>query len=384
VPDVEGAPLPFGLVGHGWRADFFHRVAAALPDRLRCTGVVTRGEAAGADVERRWGVPTHRTVDAMLAAGAPLAVVTSVPWAATPVVVRDLVARGAAVLAETPPAPDTEGLRGLWADVGTSGLVQVAEQNPFLPALVALGRLVDDGVLGTPTSARLSWTHGYHAVAVLRRLLGAGGDPVTVRASAVEGPLVQGPGRAGRPEAPAEVAATHTVATLQFSPSISPPISPPIGTTVAPAIGTYDFTAGQWYHPLRRRHVLVQGSRGEVIGTSVVWAGEDGRPLDASLVRRQTGLDGDLEGADLDTITWCGRTLYANPYRGSRLSDEEIAVAALVERTLRWRRGEADPPYPLAEGCQDQLLSLAIGEAAATGLPVTTRREPWAAALGRG
>jgi predicted dehydrogenase len=365
VPDVDSGPLPFGVVGHGWRADFFLRVAAALPDRLRCVGVVTRGEAAGAEVERSWGVPTYRTVDELLAAGRPLAVVTSVPWAATPVVVR-------AVLAETPPAPDVEGLRALWADVGASGLVQVAEQNPFLPLLVALGRLVDDGVLGTPTSALVSSTHGYHAGALLRRLLGAGGAPVTVRATAVEGPLVQGPDRSGRPVNPGEVAALHTVASLQFS------------RAAGPAIGTYDFTAGQWWHPLRRRHVVVRGSRGEVVGTSVVWAGEDGRPLDAPLVRRQTGLDGDLDGADLDTFTCAGRTLYVNPYRGTRLSDEEIAVATLVERTLRWRHGEADPPYPLAEGCQDQLLSLAIGEAAATGMPVTTRSEPWAAALRQG
>src|SRR5919202_1570921 len=214
VPDAAGGPLSFGLVGHGWRADFFLRVAAALPGRLRCTGVVTRGEAAGAEVERRWGVPTHRSIDAMLSAGAPLAVVTSVPWAATPGVVRELVARGTAVLAETPPAPDAEGLRSLWADVGASGLVQVAEQNPFLPVLVALGRLVDAGVLGTPTSATRSWTHGYYAVAVLRRLLRAGGEPVTVRASAAQGPLVQGPGRSGRPVDPAEVAAVHTVASL--------------------------------------------------------------------------------------------------------------------------------------------------------------------------
>ena len=92
----------------------------------------------------------------------------------------------------------------------------------------------------------------------------------------------------------------------------------------------------------------------------------------------------DLEGADLDTITWCGRTLYANPYRGTRLSDEEIAVADLLERTLRWRRRETAPPYPLAQGCQDQLLSLAIGEAAVTGLPVTTRAEPWAPGLAGG
>ena len=373
-------PLPFGIVGHGWRAEFFLRVAAVMPDLLQCTGVVTRGDAAGATVERTWGMDSFRSVDDLVRRARPLAVVTSVPWAATPVVVRELVGRGTAVLAETPPAPDAEGLRSLWADVGASGLVQVAEQNPFLPVLVALGRLLDEGVLGTPTSAWLSWTHGYHAVAVLRRLLRAGGAPVTVGASAAEGPLVQGPSRTGRPDAPAEVPAVHTVATLRFSRAISTTV----GTAMGPAIGTYDFTEGQWWHPLRRRRVVVRGSRGEVVGGDVVWAGDDGRPLEAPLVRRQTGLDGDLEGADLDTITWCGRTLYANPYRGTRLSDEEIAVADLLERTLRWRRGETDPPYPLAEGCQDQLLSLAIGEAAATGLPVATRAEPWAPALAEG
>jgi predicted dehydrogenase len=358
-------PLPFALVGHGWRADFFLLVAAALPDRLRCTGVMTRGDTAGATVERAWGVPTFRSIDALLAAGEPAAVVTSVPWAVTPDVVRELVAHDVAVLAETPPAPDAEGLRRLWRDVGASGLVQVAEQNPFLPVLASLGSLVDDGVLGTATSAWLSWTHGYHAVAVLRRLLHAGGGPVTVRASSAEGPLVQGPDRSGRPLSPADVPARHTVATLEFG----------------SGIGTYDFTDGQWFHPLRRRQVVVRGSRGEVVGRSVTWATEDGRPLEAPLVRRQTGLDGDLEGADLDVITWAGRTLYSNPYRGTRLSDEEIAVATLLERTLRWRLGDGGPPYPLAQGCQDHLISLAIDDAARTGVAVTTGREPWAEAL---
>ena len=78
-------------------------------------------------------MPTHRSIEALLGAAAPPVVVTSVPWAATPDVVRELVARDVAVLAETPPAPDVEGLRSLWGDVGATGLVQVAEQNPSCP-----------------------------------------------------------------------------------------------------------------------------------------------------------------------------------------------------------------------------------------------------------
>ena len=359
-------PLPFAVVGHGWRADFYLRIARALPDRFRCVGVVTRGAEAGAAVERAWGVPTHRRIDVLLGAARPLVAVTSVPWAANPGVIRELVAAGVAVLAETPPAPDAEGLRALWADVGASGLVQVAEQHPFLPVLAAVQAVVVTGALGRVTSASLSWTHGYHSVAVLRRLLGVGGGSAVVRATAVEGPLVAGPDRGGRPARPAEAPALHTVATLTW----------PQG------IGVHDFTDGQWFHPLRRRHLVVRGSRGEIVGTSVTWADDDGRPLDAPIARRRTGTDGDLEGADLDTLTWAGRTLYRNPYRGSRLSDEEIAIATLLERTGAWRRGEHEPPYPLAQACQDHLLALATEASVAAGEAVTTAAEPWAAALG--
>jgi predicted dehydrogenase len=359
-------PLPFAVVGHGWRADFYLRVAHALPDRFRCVAVVTRGADAGAAVERAWGVPTFRGITDMLADARPLVTVTSVPWPANPSVIRELVSGGVAVLAETPPAPDAEGLRALWADVGAGGLVQVAEQNPVLPVLAAIQEVVRTGALGRVTSASLSWTHGYHAVAVLRRLLGVGGEASVVRATALEGPLLRGPDRNGRPADPPEVPARHTVATLTW----------PRG------IGSYDFTDGQWWHPLRRRHLVVRGSRGEIIGTSVTWAGNDGRPLDAPIARRQTGLDGDLEGADLDVLTWAGRVVHRNPYPGARLSDEEIAVATLLERTARWRDGQGPPPYPLAQGCQDHLLALAIQESAATGRPVTTSVEPWAEALG--
>ena len=40
----------FGIVGSGWRAEFFLRLAAMAPDRLRVSGVVTRREQRGAEV----------------------------------------------------------------------------------------------------------------------------------------------------------------------------------------------------------------------------------------------------------------------------------------------------------------------------------------------
>ncbi len=69
--------------------------------------------------------------------------------------------------------------------------------------------------------------------------------------------------------------------------------------------------------------------------------------------------------------------MYHNPFVGRRLMDEEIAIASIMAATGAWARDEGPAPYPLADGCQDHLISLAIDESAASGAPVTTSVEPW-------
>jgi predicted dehydrogenase len=326
---------------------------------------VTRSADVGARLEREWNIPTYRRPEELVASGAPEVVVTSVPRTANPDVVRALVELDTAVLSETPPAEDADGLRRLWADIGASDLVQVAEQHPYLPVVAALRALVDQGVLGQVTSAQVSWTHDYHATALLRTLLGVRAEPARVSAVQTVAPVLEGPDRGGWPDVQQVHDAVHTLSILE----------------IAGRTGVYDFTEGQWFNPLRRRHLILRGSRGEIVGNEVTWAGDDGTPLSAPIVRRQTGLDGNLEGADLDTLTWAGRVLYRNPYPAARMSDEEIAIATCLERTGLWRRGEGRAPYPLADACQDHLLALSVHAAAERGEPVTTGVEPWADAV---
>jgi predicted dehydrogenase len=35
-------PARFGVIGSGWRSEFFLRIAAALPDQLQVAGIVAR------------------------------------------------------------------------------------------------------------------------------------------------------------------------------------------------------------------------------------------------------------------------------------------------------------------------------------------------------
>jgi predicted dehydrogenase len=351
-----------GIVGSGWRAEFFARLAGLLPDRLTLVGAAVRRAETAELVSARWGVPVFLSPGELVARQSPDFVVTSLPWPVNPEVVGELVEGGARVLSETPPAPDLAGLRRLWARVGGRETAQVAEQYLLMPGHAARRRLVERGVIGRPTSVQVSSTHGYHAVSLMRGLLGVGFGPVTVSAARVTAPLVDPLTRDGWTGDDTPRDAATTLATLDFGGGAS---------------GLYDFTDNQWHNQLRLRRIVIRGSHGEIADDTVVRLAAPRTILRSALVRSQLGYDLNLDGYDTEHIAFDGEVVFANPYLGLRLMDEEIAIASLLTATAAWSRDEGPAPYPLAEACQDHLLALAIDESAAKGAPVTTDVEPW-------
>ena len=344
----------FALVGSGWRARMFLDVARQL-GTVRCAGVVVR-------TPRELEVPTFPSLAACLDAAPVDFVLTATPRSVTPQVVLEAVERGLPVLVETPPAPDLDGLRALWSAVGGSGLVQVAEQYLMMPTHAARAAVVARGVIGTPTQVQVSSTQQYHAVSLIRGLLGAGRGPVTVRASRFTAPLVSPLDRGGWTDDEQAHPTTTTIATLDFGDGRS---------------GVYDFTEQQTRNQLRFRRLVVRGSAGELRDDEVVRMTGPRTLVRSPLVRRQTGHDLDLIGYDTEHISLGSEVLYRNPYPGRRWMDEEIAMATLLERTAAWVQGSGPAPYPLAEGAQDQQVALAVEEAADRDVTVTTSREAW-------
>ena len=357
------APVRLAIVGSGWRAQFFARLARALPERFELVGVTSGRPESTARAAEAWGTRPYASVGDLLAGAFPQVTVVSTPWPVTPVATVEVARAGGVVLAETPPAPDLAGLHALWAEVGASGRVHVAEQYLALPMHAARLTVVERGLVGEPQSVHVSSTHGYHAVSMIRGLLGAADDhgPVTVRAHRFAGRIVQPLSRDGWTDDPSVHDVGTVLATLELD----------------GRHGLYDFTDNQWHNQLRSRRILVRGTHGEISNDDVLRLSGPRQVTTTTLRRRQLGHDLDLDGHDTDHVSLGGEVLWSNPFVGKRWMDEEIAIATLMLGAADLALDDGPGPYPLARACHDHAISLAIDEAVASDRPVTVDRQPW-------
>lgn len=346
------------MVGAGYRAQFFWQLAASLTE-LDCVGVVVR-------TPRDLPVPTYTSLEDCVRATHPDFVITSTPWAVTPQTIMLAVDHGLPVLAETPPASDVAAMTELWATVGGSGLVQVAEQYLLLPSHAARLAVVRSGAIGTPVQAHVSSTQYYHAVSLIRGFLGLGRLPVSVHASAFTAPLVNPLNRQRWTGEDDPQPTRNVLATLDFGAVDG------VGRS-----GLYDFTDNQTRNPLRSRRTLVRGTHGELSNDQVVRFAGPESVVTTPLVRRQTGHDLDLDGYDTDHISYAAEVVYRNPVFGQHWNDDQIAIATLMLQMAHWVGGSGPEPHPLADGCYDHQVGLAIDESLRTGGRVEVSGAPW-------
>lgn len=354
-------PISFGIIGGGWRAEFFLRIARSLPERFRVGAMMVRDEAKGRLLEEVWGVKTYRSVDGLLAVSDLQFVVVSVPRAVCPEMLRHLARRGMPALAETPPAPDLEGLIAVHELAERGARIQVAEQYQFQPLHAARLSIARSGKLGRVSQAQVSAAHGYHGVSLLRLFLGVGFESATIRARRFVSPIVAGPGRAGPPAAESVTDSVQVIAQLDFD----------------GRLGVYDFTGDQYFSWIRSPRLLVRGERGEINNLDVRYLKDYLTPVEFELKRVNAGEGGNLEGYYLKGILAGEEWVYRNPFVPGRLTDDEIAVATCLEKMAAYAAG-GPGFYSLAEASQDHYLSLLIDQAAQSGEAVVATRQPWA------
>ena len=350
----------FGLIGCGWRGEFFLRIARDLPGLFPLAGVVARNPEKREQIRARWSVPVFSTTDELLAKGQPSYVIASVPWAANLPLLEFLAAQEIPVLSETPIAPSLEDLQRVYKLVEQGARFQVAEQYLFQPLHAARLRLIRDGRLGAIHEADVSIAHGYHGISLLRNYLQTGLRLPRITARAFKSRIVAGPGREGPPSAKAVVDSERIIAQLDYG----------------DRFGVYDFTGDQYFSWIRSPRLMVRGEEGEINDTKVRLLRDFQTPISFNLIRQDTGQDGNLEGYHHQAILGGGEILYQNPFADARWSDDEIAVAtSLLKMNTYIDKGESF--YSVSEACHDRYLDLMITEAISRKETIYPAPQPW-------
>ena len=354
-------PIQFGIVGNAWRAEFYLRIAQLCPTQFVVTGITARDEARRQELEQQWGVSAYPDAATMLRHTKPAFVVTSVPWAVNPGIIRLLAEQDMPILSETPPAPDIDTLKEVWELARQGARIQVAEQYHLQPLHAARIAIARSGLLGNISQAQISAAHGYHGISLMRRLLGITFAAATVSGRQFTSPLVAGPTRTGLPQTEAIKPSTQEIFHFEFGDKL----------------GVYDFTNDQYFAWIRNERLLVRGERGEISNEHITYLADYRTPLSLALHRHTAGRGGNLEGYSLRGIQLGDKWVYENPFFPARLADDEIAVAACLTGMAHYLATGEDF-YSLAEAAQDHYLNIIAYQALAENRPLHAPTMPWA------
>jgi predicted dehydrogenase len=224
--DGVDSPHRFAIVGAGWRALFYLRVAAALSERFQLSGLVTRTRERAEEVKVEWGVEAYPSLESLLQASRPDFIVLSVPRSATVDWLEDLTAAGLPVLCETPPAADLPGLRRVSELIARGARIQVGEQYQYQPLHAARLALTDNDVIGDVSMISLSVCHDYHAFSLMRRHLKITDEPAVIRATVLRSTVETGFATSGPRRERGTVEEVHTVGLVDFGDGLGQPARP--------------------------------------------------------------------------------------------------------------------------------------------------------------
>jgi len=271
-----------------------------------------------------------------------------------------LLREGMPVLLETPAAVSLEALCRFHEELPTGAKIQVAEQYPFQPMHMARLAFLKQGKLGSPSHVQISFTHAYHAVALIRKYLNIGFENAKITATAFPVPVIAGYTREGEPEVERIAEKIQTIAVLDFD-----------GKTAL-----LNHETDQHRSWVRSPIVQVKCERGEVFNEKIKYLEDFRTPIESVFTRKDLGREENFEGFDLKGVFADGKWLYRNPYQGSRLVDDEIAIAACLDSMDEYVRGGSSF-YSLREASQDVYLAKMVEEAVALGRVLRTETQGW-------
>ena len=292
--------IKYGIIGAGWRSEFYIRIAKLLPQTFSVSGIFIRNPEKRKEFSQKYDVKILENLDDLLKTDFDF-IVSCVSKDNIVGTAKLLSEKGISVLTETPVSSND-----------LKGKIQVAEQFHFMPRNQAYKKIIDSGILGKVHQVQLSCCHDYHAASLIRFFLDIKDEIPKKTTVKLPDKVTRYNSRSGF-ITPIEVNSEQVITVLDFG-----------GKTAV-----YDFNYEQYFSDIRASRIVIRGTNGEIVDNTVTYL-KDGLPYSFEIKRNCRGSEENLDGFSLVNTTGNGEILYENPFKNSRLSDEEIAIATCL------------------------------------------------------
>ena len=333
--------IKYAIIGAGWRSEFYLRIAALIPDTFKVSGIYIRSKQKQEEFFKKYNAPIFDTLEKLLETDFDF-IVSCVNKAGICDTVRELADKNIPVLTETPIGTSVSEIDDFLAEIKLNWRVQVAEQFHFQPRNAAIKSVIDSGIIGEITQVQLSCCHDYHAASLIRFFLGTGDEMPEGFSFTQSDTVTRYNSRGGLLKEPQTVTAEEKFAFFKFKDKTA----------------VYDFNYEQYFSDIRRSRILIRGTNGEILNNECTYL-KNGLPHSFTLQRNSYGANESLDGFTLVNITAEGRVLYENPFKGSRLSDEEIAIATCLLNMQKYLE-TGTPFYTLKDAATDSKIFLSV------------------------
>lgn len=248
------------IVGSGWRAEYFLRVAKAHEDEFEVSYVLCRREEKAQYISDKFNVPTTLDEQDIIDANPDfiIVVVTRALGSTTALKWKE---KGFCVIMETPLGDTLEQILEIKKLKNSGGKLLVAEQYRYYPTYKAIIDAVKEGMIGDPVCVNASIAHDYHGFDVIREILL---EPVnarfTMRTDRYDLPVTKTGDRFN----------VYTDGELITKNRAKVDIHYEDGK-----LAFYDFDSDQYHSTIRHNTIKVTGTRGEIIDGILYYLDEE-------------------------------------------------------------------------------------------------------------
>ncbi|MBQ8092081.1 MAG: Gfo/Idh/MocA family oxidoreductase [Clostridia bacterium] len=347
--------LSYAIIGSGYRAEYFGRIAAAYPDLFRAVYLCRSGEKA-ALMQAHTGMPAVLSPDDF--PFHPDFAVIAVDRSHVADVAEEWISRGFPVVTETPVGDTTDKLIRMWNHAKNGARIVCCEQYHRYPILAAGIREIQAGRIGIPSSLYISFLHDYHAASILRRALSIRpGEPYTMHGIRQHHTVTETDSRYGAILDGRTMQADRDMVYISYASGKE---------------AIYDFCPVQYRSFIRSRHMTVRGTRGEWSDTQLLYLDAQNLPvrqvLTAELPEKYRCLDS--QALRDKRRNWSAEL-------APDTVQDEFAIASILLDMNSYLSG-GPSPYPIEDALEDAYFWILLQEAVASPFAaIQTTHMPW-------